>query len=276
MMKLKDFKYFFIFCILSTINFSQNTFFGTVKDSKNKNLLRNVIIFNSNDSVLSKTDSLGSFYFSTNNDSIDILIKKEGYSSIFKKVIFDDNIIESIFLMNLSKNIDLDEVSIFEDKNQDFSTNFLNDIENNSIFQSKKTELIISKNKTATSVNNPRLMYNQTTSLNIYQTDDAGLQLNIGGRGLDPKRSANFNVRQNGYEISADPLGYPESYYSPPFESLESIQIVRGAGALQYGTQFGGLVNFIIKKPNKNKNIDLILRNTIGSNFYYSNFTSGL
>jgi len=273
-MKLKDFKYFFIFCTLSTISFSQNFFFGTVKDSKNKNLLRNVFIFNSNDSVLSKTDSLGSFYFSTNNDSIDIFLKKESYSSIFKKVIFDDNIVESIFLMNLSKNIDLDEVSIFEDKNQDFSTNFLKDIENNSIFQSKKTELIISKNKTATSVNNPRLMYNQTTSLNIYQTDDAGLQLNIGGRGLDPKRSSNFNVRQNGYEISADPLGYPESYYSPPFESLESIQIVRGAGALQYGTQFGGLVNFIIKKPNKNKNFDLILRNTIGSNFYYSNFTS--
>ena len=73
-------------------------------------------------------------------------------------------------------------------------------------------------------------MYNQSTSINIYQTDDAGLQLNIGGRGLDPRRSSNFNVRQNNYEISADPLGYPETYYSPPFECLENIQLIRGAG----------------------------------------------
>ena len=28
-----------------------------------------------------------------------------------------------------------------------------------------------------------------------------GLQLNIGGRGLDPNRTSNFNTRQNGYDI---------------------------------------------------------------------------
>ena len=85
--------------------------------------------------------------------------------------------------------------------------------------------------------------------LNIYQNDDAGLQLNIGGRGLNPNRTSNFNVRQNGYDISADALGYPESYYTPPSESLEEIQIIRGAASLQYGTQFGGLINFKMKKP---------------------------
>ena len=110
--------------------------------------------------------------------------------------------------------------------------------------------------------------------LNIFQNDDAGLQLNIGGRGLDPNRTSNFNTRQNGYDISADVLGYPESYYTPPSESLEEIQIVRGAASLQYGTQFGGLVNFITKSPKPNTELEVVSRNTLGSFGLYTNFTS--
>ena len=49
--------------------------------------------------------------------------------------------------------------------------------------------------------NNARQIYNQIPGLNIYQNDDAGLQLNIGGRGLNPNRTANFNTRQNNYDI---------------------------------------------------------------------------
>ena len=92
---------------------------------------------------------------------------------------------------------------------------------------------------------------------------------NIGGRGLDPNRTSNFNTRQNGYDISADVLGYPESYYSPPAELIKEIQIVRGAASLQYGTQFGGLVNFKLKEPSSYKEIDIKTRNTIGSNNLY-------
>ena len=69
--------------------------------------------------------------------------------------------------------------------------------------------------------NNSRQIYNKVAGLNIYQNDDAVLQLNIGGRGLDPNRTSNFNTRQNSYYISADALGYPESYYTPPAEALK-------------------------------------------------------
>ena len=61
---------------------------------------------------------------------------------------------------------------------------------------------------------------------------------------------------------------------SPAAEALKEIQIVRGAASLQYGTQFGGLVNFIIKSPNPNKPFEFITRNTIGNNNLYTNFTS--
>ena len=104
--------------------------------------------------------------------------------------------------------------------------------------------------------NNARQIYNQIPGLNIYQNDDAGIQLNIGGRGLDPNRTSNFNTRQNGYDISADVLGYPESYYTPPSESIKNIQIVRGAASLQYGTQFGGLVNFVLDNAKRGKSLE--------------------
>jgi Fe(3+) dicitrate transport protein len=59
----------------------------------------------------------------------------------------------------------------------------------------------------------------------------------IGGRGLD-LTELQILTRQNGYDISADVLGYPESYYATPTEALEEIQVIRGAASLQYGTQF--------------------------------------
>jgi Fe(3+) dicitrate transport protein len=91
---------------------------------------------------------------------------------------------------------------------------------------------------------------------------------------LDPNRTSNFNVRQNGYDISADALGYPESYYTPPVEGIGRIQIVRGAASLQYGTQFGGLINFNMKKPVVDKKVELLARQSVGSFGFYNSFTS--
>ncbi|MCS7027745.1 MAG: TonB-dependent receptor, partial [Bacteroidia bacterium] len=91
---------------------------------------------------------------------------------------------------------------------------------------------------------------------------------------LSPNRTSNFNVRQNGYDISADALGYPESYYTPPVEALERIEIVRGAASLQYGTQFGGMLNFNFKKGEKDKKISLTSRQTVGSWGFFSTFNS--
>src|SRR5690606_34569654 len=122
--------------------------------------------------------------------------------------------------------------------------------------------------------NSSRQVYSRVAGLNIFENDASGLQLGIGGRGLDPNRTSNFNVRQNGYDISADALGYPESYYTPPIEAVGKIQIVRGAASLQYGTQFGGLINFVMKKPVPNKKIELTARQTLGSYGFYNAFTS--
>ena len=169
---------------------------------------------------------------------------------------------------------ELNEVVLNAQKKKVFNLTRLNDFEGTSIYAGKKTEVIqVGQIPANIASNNARQIYAQISGLNIYQNDDAGLQLNIGGRGLDPNRSSNFNTRQNGYDISADVLGYPESYYSPPAEAVQEIQIIRGAASLQYGTQFGGLVNFKLISPNSNKSLSLKTRNTVGSNNLYTNYT---
>ena len=168
----------------------------------------------------------------------------------------------------------LNEVVLNAQKKKVFNLNRLSDYEGTSIYAGKKTEVIqVGQIPANIASNNARQIYAQISGLNIYQNDDAGLQLNIGGRGLDPNRTSNFNTRQNGYDISADVLGYPESYYSPPAEAIDEIQIVRGAASLQYGTQFGGLVNFKLVTPSENKAFELRTRNTVGSNQLYTHYT---
>ncbi|HEX2534635.1 MAG TPA: TonB-dependent receptor, partial [Chitinophagaceae bacterium] len=151
----------------------------------------------------------------------------------------------------------------------------LRNVDGFSIFAGKKSEVILTEKLTANlSTNNARQVYSKVAGLNIYENDGAGLQLSIGGRGLDPNRTANFNVRQNGYDIAADALGYPESYYTPPVEALRRIQIVRGAASLQYGTQFGGLLNFQMKQPRTTDGVEVVSRNTAGSYGYLATFNS--
>ena len=149
-----------------------------------------------------------------------------------------------------------------------FQIQRLKDYEQTAIYAGKNETILMDLSMANLASNNSRQIYSQIPGLNIYQNDDAGIQLNVGGRGLDPNRTSNFNTRQNGYDISADALGYPESYYTPPSEALEKIQIIRGAASLQYGSQFGGLLNFIMKKPNLQTTLELISRNTLAQMHY--------
>ena len=214
------------------------------------------------------TDSVG-FLILLKGKTVEIVFI-EGYN-LFSKPLGDDN--NNLIIKLNSKIEQLDEVVVRANK-KDFQIKRMQDYEGTSVFAGKNEVILLDLSMANLASNNARQIYNQIPGLNIYQNDDAGLQLNIGGRGLNPNRTSNFNTRQNGYDISADALGYPESYYTPPAEGLQEIQILRGAASLQYGTQFGGLINFIMKKSNPDKKLDIITRNTVGSNNLYTNFTS--
>ncbi len=170
------------------------------------------------------------------------------------------------------RNNKLDEVHITDDRG-DFGHMY--QVDGMKITAGKKSEVVnVEKLIVNKSTNNTRQVYAKVAGLNIFENDGSGLQLSIGGRGLDPNRTSNFNVRQNGYDISADALGYPESYYTPPTEALAKIEILKGAAGLQYGTQFGGLLNFEIKQPGADKPFSIESRQTGGSWGYFGSFNA--
>lgn len=196
------------------------------------------------------------------------------YEILEQELVLSNNVSLNVTLEPLQTQ-NLSEVVLTRKREAVFALKQLKKVEGTAIYAGKKSEVVLLDGITGNlAANNPRQIYSQVVGLNIYDNGDAGLQLNIGGRGLNPNRTANFNTRQNGYDISADVLGYPESYYTPPAEALEEIQVVRGAASLQYGTQFGGLVNFKFKKPADTKKIEWVSRQTLGSYNLKTSFNS--
>src|SRR5437868_10719434 len=121
------------------------------------------------------------------------------------------------------------------------------------IYAGKKNEVIIVDSLDANkAINNTRQILGRIPGLNIVETESSGFTANgIATRGLNPSQSIEMNTRQNGYNISADSYGYNESYYLPPMEAVKRIEMVRGAASLQFGAQFGGLVNYITEDAPK-------------------------
>ena len=263
-----------IFWLISTCSFAQYTITGTVyyaKDSTPVPACR--LILNAKNST-TLTNNQGDFSFK-NLPKGEYLVQTilDNFKSIKEKVtLTNQNVHLTIFLDSLNET--LNEVVVRE-KQTDFGFTRMRAVEGLGIYEGKKSEVIIPEQLVANlATNNARQIYSRVAGLNIWENEGGGLQLSIGGRGLDPNRSSNFNVRQNGYDISADALGYPESYYTPAIEAVGRIQIVRGAASLQYGTQFGGLINFVMKKPVADKKLELVARQSVGSFGFYNAFTS--
>ena len=272
-MKLKAYSFTIISVILiSNISIAQNRVFGVINIEEEGFSKDDVFIYDDNNKFLTTTNKDGYYEFITEKNKMNIIFLLVGSQYIEREIEISA---ETELNINFQKETKmLSEVIIKGQKIKEFQLKRLKDVEGTAIYAGKKSEVILVDQSMANlASNNARQIYNQISGLNIYQNDDAGIQLHIGGRGLDPNRTSNFNTRQNEYDISADVLGYPESYYTPPSEAIKEIQIVRGAASLQYGTQFGGLINFIMKEPS-NKKIELITRNTVGSNKLYTNFTS--
>jgi Fe(3+) dicitrate transport protein len=144
----------------------------------------------------------------------------------------------------------------------------LPEIVGTSIYAGKKNALIIMDNVKGNVVTQTmRQVMAKIPGIHVWESDGSGVQIGIASRGLSPNRSWEFNVRQNGYDISADPFGYPEAYYNPQLQAVQRVEVIRGHGSLQYGPQFGGLVNYIIRNGSEiNKPFQVEMQQTAGSN----------
>ncbi|PHQ30349.1 TonB-dependent receptor [Leeuwenhoekiella nanhaiensis] len=280
MIPYKDFKFFallivfFAFAKTAQAQQTQYNLTGTLTAANTGEPISNAEVFCLEIGRKVETDASGTYTFNgLSEGSYTLNVFALAFELAEKSITLSSDTRLDFALDSLGEN--LNEVMITARKRKIFALRQLKPVEGTAIYAGKKSEVVQVENLTANLASGTaRQIYAQVVGLNIYENNDAGLQLNIGGRGLDPNRSANFNTRQNGYDISADVLGYPESYYTPPAEALESIEVVRGAASLQYGTQFGGLINFKLKQPNPDKKLEWTSRQTLGSYNLFTSFNS--
>lgn len=162
-------------------------------------------------------------------------------------------------------------VTITEQKNR----TYLPEVKGTTIFSGKRTNVVHLSNAEANlSQNLGRMVFAKMPGVNLWDMDGAGTQMNIGTRGTDAHRSIEMNMRQNGYNTNSDIFGYPENHYAVPMQAVDHIQLLRGSAALQFGSQFGGMMNYVIKNGDPTKAISLESEQTVGSFDMFNSFNA--
>ncbi len=152
---------------------------------------------------------------------------------------------------------------------------YLPNVSGVNIFAGKKTNVITINNGEANLPQNVgRMIFAKIPGINLWDMDGAGTQLNIGTRGTDAHRCIEMNMRQNGYNTNSDLFGYPENHYTVPMQGVKQVQLVRGSAALQFGSQFGGMMNFVMKEGDSSKVFSLESEQTTGSYNFYNSYNA--
>ncbi len=168
----------------------------------------------------------------------------------------------------------LDEVKITATRDYD-NVKRMKEVEGTLIFSGKRNDVVLlEKTNANTAENIPRQVFSKVPGVYEWDLDGSGTQTSISVRGLNPHRSWEFNVRQNRYSVNSDVFGYPESHYNPPTEALSKIELIRGGACLQYGPQYGGMLNYVIKEGPLDKKIDFETRQSFGSNDMFNTFNA--
>lgn len=148
---------------------------------------------------------------------------------------------------------------------------YLPPVQGTRIYSGKKTSVIDLDEFPRITNNNYRQALAKTPGL--YLSEETTPLISIGYRGLDPGRVQFTQVLKDGIPIHADQFGYPEAYYTPPLDTVDRVEFLRGGAALLYGPQPGGALNYITHQPRSDRSFSFGTTNTFGSDNYYANFT---
>lgn len=86
------------------------------------------------------------------------------------------------------------------------------------------------------------------SGVHVVDEDSFGLGLNIGVRGLDPRRTSRTLLLEDGMPLFLAPYGDPSAHYATPLDRLQRIEVVKGSGQILYGPQtVGGMINFVTR-----------------------------
>src|SRR5215210_2549589 len=171
-----------------------------------------------------------------------------------------------------AKKLDSVSVSIYF---KNAAAKYMPDVAGANIYAGKKTnQIYLDPSRMNLAQNVIRTAFAQIPGLTMWDMDGAGLQINVGSRGTDSHRSIEMNMRQNGYNINSDMFGYPEDHYTPPLQGIKQVQLVRGSAALQFGSQFGGMMNYVMKEGDSTKPLAIESEQTTGSNNFFNSYNA--
>ncbi|MBI4747711.1 MAG: TonB-dependent receptor [Acidobacteria bacterium] len=109
----------------------------------------------------------------------------------------------------------------------------------------------------------------KVSGINVRDEEGFGLRPNIGIRGLNPTRSTKVLLLEDGIPLAYAPYGDNASYYHPPVERFESIEVLKGSGQIVYGpVTVGGVVNYVTPMPPTKPSGSLML--TGGNRDYFN------
>jgi Fe(3+) dicitrate transport protein len=90
----------------------------------------------------------------------------------------------------------------------------------------------------------------KVAGVNVREEEGFGLRPNIGIRGTNPTRSTKVLLLEDGIPFTYAPYGDNASYYHPPIDRFESIEVLKGSGQIVYGpSTVGGVINYITPNP---------------------------
>ncbi len=86
----------------------------------------------------------------------------------------------------------------------------------------------------------------KVSGVSVRDEEGFGLRPNIGIRGLNPTRSTKVLLLEDGVPFVIAPYGDNATYYHPPIDRFDRIEVLKGSGQILYGPQtIGGVINYI-------------------------------
>ncbi len=169
----------------------------------------------------------------------------------------------------------LDVITVYGESEGDsvVQNPFLQPVEGTKIFAGKRATVIDLDALPKVQANNYRQALALTPGLLI--SEESSPLVSIGYRGIgEPHRTQFMQVLKDGIPIHADPFGYPEAYYTPPLDVVDRIEFIRGGGALMYGPQPAGVLNYITYAPERDAAFTFRSQNIVGSDNLFSSYTA--
>ena len=108
----------------------------------------------------------------------------------------------------------------------------------------------------------------------VRDEEGLGLRPNIGMRGLNPTRSSKVLLLEDGVPTAFAPYGDNASYYHPPIERFDRIEVLKGSSQIVHGpVTLGGVVNYITPEAPLRPSATL---DVTGGNRAYANLAGSL